>query len=291
MRRNDEWTLVQSFPNLKPSITSGSPGLAAFSVHLSIGLAASGVAGTAALVWGLASPGETLVYLALGTLGALLPDLDADGSAPVRASFTLAAVALAFLAMFFSAGRFPSVAELVLVWIAAFLFARWALFALLTRVTVHRGMLHSVPAAAFFGLAAAAAAHRGLGAPAVAAWTAGAFVTFGYLIHLLLDEAYSINLFGTRARRSLGSAFKLWSRRGPAATAATYLAAASAFLLAPPPGPLLDAVGDSAQRQEAWQRLWPRDGWFRTDPAPAPCAGQRTRAERTTSTCPIGREK
>jgi hypothetical protein len=260
-------------------------------VHLSVGLAASGVAATAALVWGLATPGETLVYLALGTLGALLPDLDADGSAPVRASFTLAAVALAFLAMFFAAGRFPSVAELVLVWLAAFLLARWALFALLTRVTVHRGMLHSLPAAAFFGLAAAAAANRGVGAPALAAWTAGAFVTFGYLVHLLLDEVYSVNLFGARARRSLGSAFKLWSRRGPAATAATYLAAASAFLLAPPPGPLLDAIGDPAQRREAWQRLWPRDGWFRTDLVPGACAGQRTRAERITSMCPMGREK
>lgn len=242
-------------------------------------------------MWGLATPGETLVYLALGTLGSLLPDLDADGSAPVRASFTLAAVALAFLVMFFLAERFASVAELVVVWVFAFLLARWALFALLTRVTVHRGMLHSVPAAAFFGLAAAAAAHRGVGAPAQAAWTAGAFVAFGYLVHLLLDEAYSVNLFGARARRSLGSAFKLWSRRGPAATLATYLAAVSAFLLAPPPGPMLEAIAEPAHRREAWQRLWPRDGWFQTGPSLRSCTAQRTRAERITSMCAIGREK
>jgi len=270
---------------------SGDLALAAFSVHLSVGLAASGLAATTALVGRVATPGETLAYLALGTLGSLLPDLDADGSAPVRTSFTLAAATIAFLAMFLLAERFPTVAELVLLWVAAFLFARWALFALLTRVTVHRGMLHSVPAAAFFGLAAAAAAHRGAGAPAVAAWTAGAFVTLGYLVHLLLDEIYSVNLFGARARRSLGSALKLWSGRGPAATLAAYLAALSAFLVAPPSGPLLEAVADAGVRGEVWQRLWPREGWFRPAPCLAPCRGQRTRAERMTSMWARGSEK
>jgi len=232
-------------------------------VHLGVGLSVSGVAATTALVAGLATPGQTLAYLGLGTLGSLLPDLDADSSAPVRVSFTLVAVGLAFLAMFLSADRFPSVAELLSVWVTTFLVARWLLFAVLTRVTVHRGMLHSLPAAVFFGMACTAVAHRALGAPTLTAWTAGAFVTLGYLVHLLLDEVYSVNLFGARTRRSLGSATKLWSRRGAAASLATYLAAAGAFVLAPPPGPLVNAVTSPAWRAEIRDRLWPRRGWFR----------------------------
>ena len=250
--------------------------MAAFGVHLGVGLTVSGVAATTALVAGLATPGQTLACLGLGTLGSLLPDLDADSSAPVKVSFTLAAVGLAFLAMFLSTDRFPSVAELLAVWVTTFLLARWLLFAVLTRVTVHRGMLHSLPAAAFFGMACAAVAHRTLDTPPLIAWTAGAFVTLGYLVHLLLDEVYSVNLFGARTRRSLGSATKLWSRRGAAASLATYLAAVAAFVLAPPPDPLVDALTDPTWQGQVRDRLWPHHGWFQAiPPRPQAISGRR----------------
>jgi hypothetical protein len=192
----------------------------------------------------------------------VLPDLDADSSAPARVTFNLAAAALAFLGMFLLAARFPSLAELLVVWVATFLLARVLLFGTLARVTVHRGMLHSLPAAVLCGLAATVVAYRGLGVPARPAWMLGAFVAFGYAVHLLLDEAVAVNLFGARTRRSLGSALKLWSRRGVGATLALYLAGVAAFLAAPDPGPLARALADPALRERLERHLWPRQGWF-----------------------------
>jgi hypothetical protein len=177
-------------------------------------------------------------------------------------SFNLAAAALAFLALFLAASRFPSVAELLVVWVGVFLGARWLLFGALARATVHRGMLHSLPAAAFFGLLTTAAAHRGFGVEAPAAWTAGSFVAGGYLVHLLLDEAYAVNLFGARTRRSLGSALKLWSRRGAGATLALYLATALALALSPSPGSFARALADPALAARIERHLWPAEGWF-----------------------------
>jgi hypothetical protein len=236
--------------------------LAAFGVHLAAGVAASGVAAAVPLAAGLAGPGETLAFLALGTLGSLLPDLDADSSAPVRVSFNLAASTVAFVAMFLLAARFPSVAELIAVWVLTFLLVRWALFGALTRFTVHRGMLHSLPAAVVFGLATTVIADRGLEVGPVLAWMLGTFVTFGYLVHLVLDEVYAVNLFGARTRRSFGSALKLWSRRGMATTLALYLAGAGVVVLAPSPSPLVTTLGDPGVVRRLAHHLWPRAGWF-----------------------------
>jgi len=216
-----------------------------------------------------------MACLALGTLGSILPDLDADSSAPARLTFNLAAAALAFLAMFILAARWSSLAELAVVWVAAFLLARGVLFAALARVTVHRGMLHSLPAAACFGLAATATAYRGLGVSPGLAWALGASVAGGYAFHLVLDEVYAVNLFGARTRRSLGSALKLWSRRAVAPTVALYLAAVAAFLAAPDPAPLVRAVSAPALRAHVARHLWPREGWFSAArwPARVPAPG------------------
>lgn len=236
--------------------------LAAFGAHLAAGLTTAGLGATAALASGLTTPPQTLACLALGTAGSLLPDLDADSSAPVKVSFNLAAAALAFLALFLAAPRFPSVAELLVVWVGVFLAGRWLLFGALARATVHRGMLHSLPAAAFFGVVTTAGAHRGLGVEAPVAWAAGSFVAAGYLVHLVLDEVYAVNLFGARTRRSLGSALKLWSRRGAGATLALYLATALALALSPSPGSFARALADPALAARIERHLWPADGWF-----------------------------
>ena len=204
-----------------------------------------------------------LIYLGLGTVGSLLPDLDADNSSPVRIGFTLISITLAFLAMFLLADTFPSVAELVLVWLAVYLLFRWLIFALFTRLTSHRGVFHSLPAAALFGLVTAILGERLLGEAPLQAWIGGAFVAFGYLLHLLLDELYSVNLFGVHTRRSLGSACKLWSFNSHAASIYLYCACLLAFAMAPENGPLMRRISNPETYAQIGQRLLPEGDWFR----------------------------
>jgi hypothetical protein len=261
--------------------------LAAFRAHLSTGLALSGAAATTTLATGLATPRQTLLYLTLGGLGALLPDLDADGSAPTRIGLAAASLGIAFLTMFLLAGVYDSLAELVVVWVATYLAARAALFGVLTRVTVHRGMLHSLPAAACFGLATVAAAHHGLGADPATAWGAGTFVAGGYLWHLLLDELSAVNLFGARSRRSLGSALKLWSSHGAVVSLALYAAVAGLYLAAPGPADFGASVAGALQPGSIRDHLWPRDGWFQAR-RPAGGAGRPPRGQSPAPLQPNG---
>jgi len=235
--------------------------LAAFGVHLSVGALASGVVATGLLVTGLASPGEMLAYLTLGTAGSLAPDLDADNSAPVRVVFTTLSIAAAFALLFRFAPLFPTVAELTLLWVAGFLGLRWAVFALITRLTHHRGVFHSVPAAAVFGLLTVITA-TSLGQSGLRAWLAGICVGLGYLVHLLLDEVYSLNLFGARAKRSLGTALKLWSGTSPGASVVLYLVLLASLLFVPSPRPLLERLDAVGRASPVSDRFWPRDGWF-----------------------------
>lgn len=240
--------------------------MATFGVHVSVGISASGLAATSLMLAGLASPREMLIYLALGSVGSLLPDLDADNSTPVRVGFSLVSIGIAFAVLFQLAHLFPSVAELALIWLVTYLSCRWLVFALFSYLTIHRGIFHSVPAAALCGLLTTAGAWRFAGQAPVQAWLAGAFVTFGYLVHLLLDEVYSVNLFGLRVRRSLGSAFKFWSRPSPLASILVYAACAGAFLFTPDPGYFLRIL--TAETTVA--RLLPTGSWFHPGkPSPA----------------------
>lgn len=248
-------------------LCGGSLTLASFGVHLAVGISASGLAAASVLAAGFAAPAEMLVYLGLGTLGSLLPDLDADNSAPLRIAFTVISIALAFMAMFLLADTFPSVLELVLLWLAIYLLFRGLVFALFTRLTRHRGVFHSLPAAALSGMLTAILGERLLGHSALQAWIGGGFVAFGYLLHLALDEIYSVNLFGFHTRRSLGSACKLWSSHSHAASFYLYCACLLAFTLAPDHRAIVRMLSTPATYARIGRHLLPEAGWFQPDPA------------------------
>ncbi len=117
-------------------------------------------------------------------------------------AFHVLAVVGGFL-LLFAVGRRYSLAELVILWSACFVLIRYGLFALFTRFTVHRGLIHSIPAGALFGLIAVLLAHRCFGTSALAAWLCGSFLFSGFLTHLVLDELYSVDTGGHAAETVL----------------------------------------------------------------------------------------
>jgi len=211
----------------------------------------------------MATPQEVALYFLLGSLGGLLPDIDSGNSVPIQMAFTLASILFAFLLMFSAARWFSTVAELLLLWIAAFLLLRRILFALLARLTTHRGIFHSLPAVLFFTLLGATLAFWIWPLTSTQAWLGGLFIGLGYLVHLLLDELYSVNLYGLHTRRSAGSAIKLWYRKSPAASTAMYLAVLLTFPFAPSLGPLATALSRHEFTAKIGSRIIPQQGWFR----------------------------
>lgn len=194
--------------------------MAGFRMHITV----SGITGAAvgaAAVTPLGYPPETAVLAAaLTTVGGMLPDLDSDSGVPVRELFSLAAaiVPLVFLPRLIQMGltREGVLAALIFGYVLVRYWAR----AVFKRLTVHRGMFHSLPALLIAGLAVYLGYHSDH-RPTRVLLALG--VMAGFLSHLVLDELYSVDLRGLKVRlnKFAGSAVKLFSPSMPA-TATCY---------------------------------------------------------------------
>ncbi len=228
-----------------------------------------GAASAALLVSEAIQPMQSVLLFSAATVGGLLPDIDADHSTPLQIAFGLVSLMVSFF-LLFRLSKQLSLAELMVICLGAYLVLQQVAFRLFTRSTAHRGIWHSLPAAALFGLLTVMLLSYGFDYDGRMAWLAGLFLTAGYVTHLLLDEFYSLNLFGIGgAKRSLGSAFKLYSSNLPI-TIGIYSALGLAIHMAPP---WSDAMGPAFLQAtlEALQgRLLPAEGWFSPfwDPAP-----------------------
>ena len=91
-------------------------------------------------------------------------------------------------------------------------------------------------------------------------------ITWGYLVHLILDETYSVDLGNRRMKRSSGTAFKFGmfkTKNQKIQTAVIYVAIPLLLLIAPE----TNMIETSLFSQEAWLNfkdiLLPYDGrWF-----------------------------
>jgi hypothetical protein len=236
--------------------------MADFNTHLLGAAAVSGLAATVLVMTGQFPHQAVIGYFVLGVIGGLLPDLDSPTSIPIRIAFAVVAVVAGFLVVF-TFGRRYSLVELVILWFGCFLFIRYGLFNLFDRVTAHRGLIHSIPAGIGFGLLAILLAFYVFNASATHAWLCGTFVTLGFIVHLLLDELYSVDLSGKKLlKSSFGTALSLGSLSQPVGTAALYLAVVALFLLCPSPRPFTELMLDRDTYRGVTQRLLPGETWF-----------------------------
>ncbi len=233
-----------------------TPTVAEIGTHIVVTALLAGMAASAYLGAGLVSPREALFLWAGGTLGGILPDLDADHSSAVRAIFGAAGILLGSLVMVALAGK----VAILTMWVVsggAFVMVRYPLQRLLAARTRHRGTWHSLLAALFAGLAAVVSASRLGRAPAAFSWLFGVAVSLGFVIHLLLDEWSSVDLVYLRFKASFGSAFKLVDRQALGAAVALVVGGLGLFLLAPVPGSVDDVLFNGHSAVVLRDRFWP----------------------------------
>ena len=212
--------------------------MADFKTHITAACAGSGLAATCLLAAGAARPDQVLLYFLLGSIGGVLPDIDADNSTALKITFDILSVVIAFVVMFGQRWG-SSVLELVLIWVAVFLAVKYLVFSFFIRMTVHRGIIHSIPAGITFGLMAVVLLNQFRGISPGTAWMGGFFLFLGFFIHLLLDELYSVRIFRLGVKGSFGTALKLLSFKDMKSTLVLYVAMIALFFLAPPPGGFL----------------------------------------------------
>ncbi|MFC6673843.1 metal-dependent hydrolase [Marinobacterium aestuariivivens] len=209
--------------------------MADFKTHTVTAAVISAGLSVAALVTGLAELREALLYCLAGTLGGLLPDIDADESIAIRLVFRLFGALVAGLVLMHWMTTLPLWQVLGLSALG-FLAVRYPLMWLFAQYTVHRGLLHSLLANLLFAAAALWLGYGLFGLEARVAWGVGGFVFAGATLHLLLDELYSVDLSGMRIKRSFGSALKLTDWGQPLPSLLLLLGCAGLFWMAPASG-------------------------------------------------------
>jgi membrane-bound metal-dependent hydrolase YbcI (DUF457 family) len=155
----------------------------------------------------------TTSALAAGLCGVagMLPDLDSDSGVPVRETMSFAAALVPMLMI----ERWQSLGlgheSIALAGVITYVVIRFGIANLFKHYTVHRGMWHSIPAAASAGLLAfLACSCEDLNAR----YFKSAAVVLGFMSHLVLDEIWSVTVRGVipipKLKKSFGTAMKFW---------------------------------------------------------------------------------
>ena len=156
----------------------------------------------------------TTCILAGGLCGVsgMLPDLDSGPGRPLRESmaFAAAVVPMAMVDRFRTMGL--DLESIVLIGGAIYLLIRFGLAALVRHYSVHRGMFHSLPAAAIAAEVVFLVFEKD--SITLRYFVAGGAL-LGFMSHLILDEIWSIEFKRgmPHLKSSFGTAMKFW---GPA---------------------------------------------------------------------------
>lgn len=206
--------------------------MANFKTHISVAAVGSGLVSTSLLGAGIVSPGEAVAFWAVGTTGGILPDIDADHSTAVKSIFTGLGLIVGLLLVFSLADN-RSIIELWIVFGLAYTVVRYAILPIFYKFTVHRGIFHSIVAALFFWFLTTVLCFHFLDGEELLSWTVGFFVFFGYIVHLSLDELFSVDLTNNQIKRSFGTALELVDYSNLKTSALMTGAAALMLLLTP----------------------------------------------------------
>jgi hypothetical protein len=175
---------------------SGTLGIAyAFSAVFALGFSITQAAIAAILTW----------------IAGMLPDMDSQSGKPVRELFGVTAALAPLLLLQHTNELGISDDRAMLFSLLLYGGVRYGGAAVLGKLTVHRGMFHSIPALVI----AAEATFLSYHSPEIRVRLLMAMgVALGFMSHLVLDEMYSVQWDGVRIKlsKSAGSAVKFFGR-------------------------------------------------------------------------------
>jgi hypothetical protein len=235
--------------------------VANFKTHIAAGTIVSGTLATLTLAADVVDPQSLIAVTLAGVVGSILPDIDLKDSRPSTALFAGLAIFFSFAVLFCAAPHY-SIAELWILWLGTLVGVRYGVHAVFHAIAVHRGVWHSLLATVFCALATALAFKHVLGFGDGVAWLGAGFLAVGYLTHLVLDEAYSVDVMDTRIKASFGTALKLADFNNPRHSGVMAVGTVILALMAPPVGDFVAGLSSERMWASVQQRLLPRETWF-----------------------------
>jgi hypothetical protein len=190
--------------------------MASFRTHISFGLALGAMA-PLLLAGTFLAPDGWDQFLLVGVaiaVGSVAPDIDSDSGIPFHITFATLSLVAGALSLRYALGVAPGDWLRLVGYPLTAMFVVWAIIgSVFKKFTCHRGMAHSVPAAALAGLVVfVVTANAGFTDSHAALLGAG--MSAGYLLHLALDEAHAAVNFHNKPfipNKAFGSALKFFS--------------------------------------------------------------------------------
>ncbi len=146
---------------------------------------------------------------ALCSVAGMLPDLDSKTGIPQREMLCFVSVLVPMLMIFRFQKLGLTAEQMVLMAGVSYVVIRFGVGELFKRFTKHRGMWHSIPAAGVVAMATYLVCFSpDTGIRLFKAWA----VFIGFILHLILDEIYSVDLMGRRLKKSWGTALKFFGK-------------------------------------------------------------------------------
>ncbi len=142
-------------------------------------------------------------------IGGILPDIDHDKSTPLKIMHFIFANLISFIVIY-KYINYLKIIEIILLWFGVNVMVG-IVFYIFKKTTKHRGMIHSLPAAFLFWFFSSFLLYKFGGFDISRSYLIGLSLFLGYLIHLILDEIYSVDLTGRKIKKSFGSALKICS--------------------------------------------------------------------------------
>ncbi len=229
--------------------------MANFQTHLGGAALGGGLVASGILATGMMSLPQAISGWLLVMLGGLLPDIDSDHSNVVRGLFTVFGGMISILSIIIL-GADASIGLMWLVGTVSFVTVRYGIWYVFARFTVHRGIFHSLLAGVFFSVFTTVAAFHLMALPARISWLMGLCLMIGFIIHLFLDECYSVDLVNGRIKRSFGTAMKLFDYQGWINSLWMLCLITGLVLLAPPWQELWAIFTDADLLESLKKKLW-----------------------------------
>ncbi len=196
--------------------------MAGFKTHLLWAMGGGGALAAIGFTKGHIGLKEAGAVTILATMGGLLPDLDSDTGKPLELLFQLLSILIPMsIYMLLRLHLGEDISVMLLVFTLGYLAVQYLICPFIKKLTVHRGIMHSIPFAVLCGQIAFLLFS---GVPRLTAIYYAFGIFSGCMIHLLLDEFYSISFKGVipRFNRASGTALTFYSSSA-GATLAVYL--------------------------------------------------------------------
>ncbi|MEM1228389.1 MAG: metal-dependent hydrolase [Planctomycetota bacterium] len=186
--------------------------MADFKTHIT----ASTIVGVAYGYWGIRDQGMSiesgLLAGGLCSVAGMLPDLDSDSGVPLRETSMFASAIIPMLMIERWRDMGLSHESMALAAMLIYIAIRFVAVEFFRRFTVHRGMWHSIPAAVSAGMLA----YLVMPCPSEAVRVYKSLAVFvGFMVHLILDEIWSLDFSRGRFRvkNSFGTALKFFGTK------------------------------------------------------------------------------